>query len=327
MSKGTILFFLTENRCDDKLVRGRHRADTLSQWKRRLARTGTIQPMKVQEIKIEEFCIREEPYYLPIRDEVEIYRAAFRSKIPVLLKGPTGTGKTRFIEYMTYTISRELGLIGNDEQPLPLITVACHEDLTTTDLVGKYLLKGDETVWVDGPLTRAVKAGGICYLDEIVEARKDTTVIIHPLADHRRVLPIDKKGEIVEAHENFHLVISYNPGYQSVIKDLKQSTRQRFIAIDFNYPPRHQEAQIIQHESTINEDISIELATLGEKIRNLKGHALTEGASTRLLIYAGRLIREGVEPRRACDIAIAASLTDDHEIQRTISELISTIFP
>jgi nitric oxide reductase NorQ protein len=283
--------------------------------------------LSAREVKIEEYRIREEPYYLPIKDEVEIFRAAFRSKIPVLLKGPTGTGKTRFIEYMTYTISRELGLSdGEDSLSLPLITVACHEDLTATDLVGKYLLKGDETVWVDGPLTRAVKSGGICYLDEIVEARKDTTVIIHPLSDHRRILPIDKKGNIVEAHENFQLVISYNPGYQSVIKDLKQSTRQRFVAISFEYPSRDQEAQIIQHESSVSEEIARELAKLGEKIRNLKGHALSEGASTRLLIYAGRLIGEGIDARRACDIAISASLTDEVEVQRSISEVISAVF-
>jgi nitric oxide reductase NorQ protein len=279
-----------------------------------------VSSMKVREVNVEEYYIEEEPYYLPIKDEVDLFQAAFRSKIPVLMKGPTGTGKTRFIEYMAYTFGRELG-------SLPLITVACHEDLTATDLVGKFLLKGDETVWVDGPLTKAVKSGAICYLDEIVEARKDTTVIIHPLSDHRRVLPIDKTGRIVEAHENFLLVISYNPGYQSVLKDLKQSTRQRFMAIDFGYPSRQQEAQIIQHESSIGEEISFELAKIGEKVRNLKGHALTEGVSTRLLIYAGRLINEGIPVRRACEIAVSASLTDEFEVQRAISEVISAIFP
>ena len=257
-------------------------------------------PMKVRELKVEEYLITEEPYYLPIKDEIDLFQAAFRSKIPVILKGPTGTGKTRFIEYMTYIISRQMGLSEENEgQSLPLITVACHEDLTSTDLVGKFLLKGDETVWVDGPLTKAVKAGAICYLDEIVEARKDTTVIIHPLSDHRRILPIDKTGNIVEAHENFLLVISYNPGYQSAIKDLKQSTRQRFVAIDFGYPSRQQETRIIQHESSVSEEIAYELSKVGEKVRNLKGHTLTEGASTRLLIYAGRLIKEGISPRRS----------------------------
>jgi len=284
--------------------------------------------MKVRELKVEEYYITEEPYYLPIKDEIDLFHAAFRSKIPVILKGPTGTGKTRFIEYMTYIISRELGSSEEDDgQSLPLITVACHEDLTSTDLVGKFLLKGDETVWVDGPLTKAVKAGAICYLDEIVEARKDTTVIIHPLSDHRRILPIDKTGKIVEAHENFLLVISYNPGYQSAIKDLKQSTRQRFVAIDFGYPTRQQETQIIQHESSVGEEIAYELSKVGEKVRNLEGHTLTEGASTRLLIYAGRLIKEGIPARRACEVAISASLSDEGEVQRAISEVIYAIFP
>ncbi|MBW1708355.1 MAG: CbbQ/NirQ/NorQ/GpvN family protein [Deltaproteobacteria bacterium] len=283
---------------------------------------------KARELKVEEYTIKNEPYYLPIKDEVELFRAAFRSKIPVLLKGPTGTGKTRFIEYMAYTFGREIEFSGEgEEQSLPLITVACHEDLTATDLVGKFLLKGDETVWADGPLTKAVKTGAICYLDEIVEARKDTTVIIHPLSDHRRILPIDKTGKVVKAHENFLLVISYNPGYQSVIKDLKQSTRQRFMAIDFDYPSRRQESQIIQHESSVSEEIAYELAKMGEKVRHLKGHALNEGVSTRLLVYAGRLIREGIAPRRACETAIAASLTDEREIQKAIAEVISTIFP
>jgi nitric oxide reductase NorQ protein len=287
-----------------------------------------VSSMKVREVNVEEYYIEEEPYYLPIKDEVDLFQAAFRSKIPVLMKGPTGTGKTRFIEYMAYKFGRELGMSEEgDGQSLPLITVACHEDLTATDLVGKFLLKGDETVWVDGPLTKAVKSGAICYLDEIVEARKDTTVIIHPLSDHRRILPIDKTGRIVEAHENFLLVISYNPGYQSVLKDLKQSTRQRFMAIDFGYPSRQQEAEIIQHESSISEDISFELAKIGEKVRNLKGHALTEGVSTRLLIYAGRLINEGIPARRACEIAVSASLTDEWEVQKAISEVISAIFP
>lgn len=284
--------------------------------------------MTSKEINVEEYTIKEKPYYLPINDEVEIFRAAFNSKIPVLLKGPTGTGKTRFIEFMSYVLSNEYGFPGGqDGKSIPLITVACNEDLTATDLVGKFLLKGDETVWIDGPLTRAVKTGAICYLDEIVEARKDTTVIIHPLADHRRILPIDKKGNIVEADENFFLVISYNPGYQSLIKDLKQSTRQRFIAIDFDYPSKEQEAQIIEHESGADSKVCFELARLGEKIRNLKGHTLNEGASTRLLIYAARLIREDVPIKRACEIAVSASLTDDREIKRAISEIITSIFP
>ncbi|MFH2132363.1 MAG: CbbQ/NirQ/NorQ/GpvN family protein [bacterium] len=281
-----------------------------------------------QELNFEEYHIDQEPYYLPIKDEVKIFRAAFLAKIPVLLKGPTGTGKTRFVEYMSYQLSREMSLEQKDGNTfLALITVACHEDLTTTDLVGKFLLKGDETIWVDGPLTRAVLKGAICYLDEIVEARKDTTVIIHPLSDHRRLLPIDKKGTIIEAHPNFFLVISYNPGYQSLIKDLKQSTKQRFIAIDFDYPAREQEALIIQHEADINQEIAYELAKLGEKIRHLKGHALVEGASTRLLIYCGKLIRGGISARMACEVALTAVLTDEKEIQRAINEVITSIFP
>ena len=218
---------------------------------------------------------------------------------------------------------------GNEKmgESIPVITVACHEDLTSTDLIGKFLLKGDETIWVDGPLTTAVKKGGICYLDEIVEARKDTTVIIHPLSDHRRLLPIDKKGTIVEADSGFFLVISYNPGYQSLIKELKQSTRQRFISIDFDYPQKELEAQIIRHESQVDEKTALNLAKAGEKIRHLKGHTLNEGASTRVLIYAGKLIAQGISARRACDVSMTYLLTDEKEVQRAIHEVIAAIFP
>ncbi len=282
--------------------------------------------MITPELKIEDYRITEEPYYLPIGDEVEVFRAAFQCQIPVILKGPTGTGKTRFVEYMAYILGQEGGS-SNGRESLPLITVACHEDLTTTDLVGKFLLKGDETVWVDGPLTTAVKTGGICYLDEIVEARKDTTVIIHPLSDHRRILPMDKKGTVAEAHESFFLVISYNPGYQSIIKDLKQSTKQRFISIDFDYPSEEQETRIIQHESAADEETSRALAKVGAKIRHLKGHSLNEGASTRVLVYAGKLIKAGLSPRRSCDVAITTLLSDESEVQLAISEVVSAIFP
>lgn len=209
---------------------------------------------------------------------------------------------------------------------MPLVTIACHEDLTASDLVGRYLLEGDETVWIDGPLTRAVKAGGICYLDEIVEARKDTTVLIHPLTDHRRILPIEKKGELLEAGEGFLLVLSYNPGYQSALKDLKHSTRQRFISIEFDYPSRDVESEIVRHESGVDAAISGQLAKLGEKVRNLKEHGLGEGASTRLLIYAGQLINQGIPPRRACQVAINWAVTDDHTVQRSIEELTTSIF-
>jgi nitric oxide reductase NorQ protein len=215
---------------------------------------------------------------------------------------------------------------GDFEQALPVVTVACHEDLTASDLVGRYLLDTDGTRWVDGPLTRAVKVGAICYLDEVVEARKDTTVLIHPLTDYRRLLPIEKLGQVVEANEGFLLVISYNPGYQSALKDLKHSTRQRFIAIEFGYPPRDQEAEIIAHESGCSKEAAMDLAKLGEKVRNLREHGLGEGVSTRLLVYAGRLMASGITPRRACQVAVTWALTDDLEVQRSIEEVVTSIF-
>ncbi|MBI4516492.1 MAG: CbbQ/NirQ/NorQ/GpvN family protein [Deltaproteobacteria bacterium] len=276
--------------------------------------------------RVEFSRVSDQPYYLPIGDEVAIFSAAYECRLPVLLKGPTGCGKTRFIEHMAHVL-RGAAANGNAEEAPSLITVACHEDLTGSDLVGRYLIKGDETVWIDGPLTQAVKAGAICYLDEIVEARKDTIVLIHPLTDHRRILPIDKKGEILEAHPDFLLVISYNPGYQSVLKDLKHSTRQRFVTIDFDYPPRDKEAQVIAHESGLAIEQAMELAKLGEKVRHLKASGLEEGVSTRLLIYAAQLIGQGVPPRRACGVAVSKSLTDDHESQRAIEELAAAIFP
>lgn len=258
---------------------------------------------------------------MPIGDEEKIFSSAYRARLPVLLKGPTGCGKTRFIEFMTYRLGKEMGT------SLPLITVACHEDLTGSDLVGRYLLKGEETIWVDGPLARAVKNGAICYLDEIVEARKDTTVLIHPLADHRRILPVEKKGQILEAHKNFLLVITYNPGYQSVLKNLKHSTRQRFVAMEFHYPPRELEAEIIAHESGVDFAVAEDLAKLAEKVRNLRDQGLEEGVSTRLLIYAGQLIVQGIEPRRACEVAVAQAVTDDADIILGIQEVITSIFP
>jgi len=263
------------------------------------------------------------PYYLPIGDEIEIFRTAFSCRLPVLLKGPTGCGKTRFVEYMAHTLIQE----EKEGVPGHLITVACHEDLTGSDLVGRYLIKGDETVWVDGPLTQAVRLGTICYLDEVVEARKDTIVLIHPLTDYRRILPIDKRGEILTAHPDFLLVISYNPGYQSILKDLKHSTRQRFVTIEFTYPPRDKEAEVIAHESGLEMDTALDLAKLGEKVRHLKASGLEEGVSTRLLIYAGQLMRRGVRPRRACAVAVSRSLTDDLDSQRAIDEVIHAIFP
>ena len=276
-----------------------------------------------KQLQVEEFRITSEPYYLPIADEVQLFDTAYEHNMPVLLKGPTGCGKTRFLEHMSWRLHR-----GTDrrQEGVPLITVACHEDLTASDLVGRYLLEGEETRWIDGPLTRAVKVGAICYLDEIVEARKDTTVLIHPLTDYRRLLPIDKRGELLEAADGFQLVLSYNPGYQSALKDLKHSTRQRFLAIEFDYPPRDQEAEIIATESGCTAAIAQELAKLAEKVRNLKEHGLAEGVSTRLLIYAGKLIANGITPRRACQTAIVWALTDDPEVQRSIEEVVTSIF-
>ena len=279
----------------------------------------------------EEYAVHDEPYYLPIGDEVELFKTAYEQRIPVLFKGPTGCGKTRFVEYMAYKLGRPLTKPSNKPAPeadhhMSLVTVACHEDLTASDLVGRYLLDTDGTRWVDGPLTRAVKVGAICYLDEIVEARKDTTVLIHPLTDYRRLLPIEKLGQVVEAADGFLLVISYNPGYQSALKDLKHSTRQRFIAIEFSYPPREQEAEIIAHEAGCSLPIATSLAKLGEKVRNLKEHGLGEGVSTRLLIYAGRLMANGIPARRACQVAVTWALTDDLEVQRSIEEVVTSIF-
>ncbi|HKU37211.1 MAG TPA: CbbQ/NirQ/NorQ/GpvN family protein [Polyangiales bacterium] len=259
-------------------------------------------------------------YYLPIADEVSVFTAAWECRLPVLLRGPTGCGKTRFVEYMAQTLPR------TDAGGTRLITVACHEDLTGSDLVGRYLLQGDQTLWVDGPLTQAVRHGAVCYLDEIVEARKDTIVVIHPLTDHRRILPIDKLGQIFEAHPDFMLVISYNPAYQSVSKDLKQSTRQRFVTIDFDYAPPEQEAQVIAHEGGVAPEVARGLALLGQKVRHLRASGLEEGVSTRLLIYAARLMQRGVAPRRACDITVRRSLTDDADLQGAITELIHAVF-
>ncbi len=286
---------------------------------------------------IEEYQFAEEPYYVPVADEVELFEAAYAQKIPVLFKGPTGCGKTRFIEYMSYRLGRPLTTVKRSKsrsgstnskngKSLPLVTIACHEDLTASDLVGRYLLEGDSTVWIDGPLTRAVKAGGICYLDEIVEARKDTTVLIHPLTDHRRILPMEKRGELLEASDGFLLVMSYNPGYQSALKDLKHSTRQRFVAMEFDSPPPDIETQIIAHEAEVDQETAARLAKLGEKVRNLRDHGLAEGASTRLLIYAGKMMAQGIAPRRACQVAVNWAVTDDHPIQRSIEEVISSIF-
>ncbi len=262
---------------------------------------------------MEQFKVADEPFYLPVGNEVGIFEAAYAAKLPVMLKGPTGCGKTRFVEHMAYKMGR------------PLITVACHEDLSSTDLVGRFLLEGEETVWHDGPLTAAVRAGAICYLDEVVEARKDTVVIIHPLTDDRRRLPVEKLGTVIQAPPEFMLVVSYNPGYQSILKDLKQSTRQRFVAMEFDYPETEAETKIVAKEGGIDEAMAKDLVTIGQKVRNLRGHGLEEGVSTRLLIYAAQMIAKGIEPVAAAETAIVSPITDDRELQRSIREIVTTI--
>ena len=259
------------------------------------------------------YMILDEPFYLATGQEIEMFAAAASNRLPVMLKGPTGCGKTRFVEHMAFRPKR------------PLITVACHEDLFASDLLGRYLLKNDETVWVDGPLTRAVRLGAICYLDEVVEARKDTTVVIHPLTDNRRSLTIDKMGQVIAAHPDFLMVISYNPGYQSVLKDLKQSTRQRFVALAFDYPAHEAEARIVAAEGDVAVETAQRLVTLAGKIRQIREHGLTEGASTRLLIYAARLIRSGIAFKSACAAALCQPLTDDDRIQETLDDLIDDL--
>ena len=280
-----------------------------------------------QEYLIEEFSVQDEPFYVPVADEIELFEAAYSQKLPILFKGPTGCGKTRFIEHMSWRLQQhKRQRENNEESEMALVTIACHDDLSSSDLVGRYLLEHDSTRWIDGPLTRAVKVGAICYLDEVVEARKDTTVLIHPLTDHRRLLPIEKQGVVVEAHDEFLLVISYNPGYQSAIKDLKHSTRQRFVTIEFDYPPRDLEAHIILHESGVDAETATQLAVLGEKVRNLREYGLQEGASTRLLIYAAKLVVKGISPRRAAQVAVTWAITDEQQVQRSVEEVAAAIF-
>ncbi len=260
------------------------------------------------------YLVTAEPYYEPVGEEVALFAAAHARQLPVLLKGPTGCGKTRFMEYMAWRLAR------------PLVTVSCHDDLTASDLVGRYLIVGDDTVWVDGPLAAAVRLGAICYLDEIVEARKDTTVVIHPLADDRRILPVEKTGEVLRAPPEFLLALSYNPGYQSVLKELKQSTRQRFVAIEFGYPRPELEARIVARETGLDAGASERLVKLAGMTRSLKGNGLDEGASTRLLVHAGKLMASGVAPRQACAAAISQSLTDEPEMLAAVNELVASLF-
>jgi nitric oxide reductase NorQ protein len=262
-------------------------------------------------MELRDYLIEAEPYYRSIGDEVALFEAAYADRMPMMLKGPTGCGKTRFVEYMAWRLEK------------PLVTVACHEDMTASDLVGRYLLDTGGTAWHDGPLTVAARHGAICYLDEIVEARQDTTVAIHPLTDDRRVLPLEKKGELVRAHADFQLVISYNPGYQSVLKDLKESTKQRFGAIDFTYPSAAVEAEIVAHEARVDRTLAQRLVTIGERSRNLKGHGLDEGASTRMLVQAGRLLARGITIEAACQVALVLPITDDDDIRGALTAAIA----
>ncbi len=263
---------------------------------------------------IAQYKIRKEPYYEAQGSEVALFEAAYRNRLPVMVKGPTGCGKSRFVEHMAWKLDK------------PFITVACNEDMTASDLVGRYLLEANGTRWLDGPLTTAARIGAICYLDEIVEARQDTTVVIHPLTDHRRTLPLDKKGELIKAHPDFQLVISYNPGYQSLMKDLKQSTKQRFTAFDFDYPTAKLETVILAKETGIDEATAGRLVKIGQSARNLKGHGLDEGISTRLLVYAATLIKDGVEPRDACRMSLVRPITDDADIRETLDHAIDATF-
>lgn len=258
--------------------------------------------------------VAAEPWYKPQGDEVALFTAAWTARMPVMLKGPTGCGKTRFVEHMAWALGR------------PLVTIACNEDMTASDLVGRFLLDAEGTRWQDGPLTFAARHGAICYLDEVVEARQDTTVAIHPLTDDRRALPLEKKGELLRAHADFLLVISYNPGYQSLMKDLKQSTKQRFGALDFTWPEPGIEAEIVAHESGVEAGTAVKLVEIGTRARNLKGHGLDEGLSTRMLIHAGRLIAGGVAPRAACSMALVRPITDDPDMRDALDAAVATWF-
>ncbi|MEL7397163.1 MAG: CbbQ/NirQ/NorQ/GpvN family protein [Pseudomonadota bacterium] len=257
------------------------------------------------------YMIEAEPYFRPTGNEVDLFTAAYQARLPVMLKGPTGCGKTRFIEHMAWRLKR------------PLVTISCHEDMTASDLVGRFLLDPSGTVWADGPLTLAVRHGAICYLDEIVEARQDTTVVIHALTDDRRILPLEKKGELVQAHPDFQLVISYNPGYQSVLKDLKESTKQRFCALDFGYPDPSVETEIVASEAGIDSATAHTLVEIARRSRNLRGQGLNEGASTRMLISAGLLIKAGVPLGEACTVALIVPITDDPDMRDALGNVVA----
>ncbi|HEX6372342.1 MAG TPA: CbbQ/NirQ/NorQ/GpvN family protein [Longimicrobium sp.] len=255
--------------------------------------------------------LEEEPYYVPAGDEVKIFERCHASGLPVMLKGPTGCGKTRFVEHMAWRLQR------------PLVTIACHDDLSASDLTGRYLIRGGETEWMDGPLAVAARIGAICYLDEVVEARQDTVVVIHPLTDDRRLLPVDKTGELIHAADGFQLVISYNPGYQHALKDLKPSTRQRFVALDFDFPPEALETEIVAHEGGIPRADAAPLVKLARRVRRLRDQGLAESPSTRLLISTARLMAGGIPAEQACRAALVNPLTDDPDLLAAIGDLIA----
>ena len=270
--------------------------------------------MRIITPDAQDFQIEQAPWYLPAGDEVQLFTTAWQAKLPVILKGPTGCGKTRFVAHMAHKLGR------------PLVTVACNEDLTASDLLGRFLILGEETVWCDGPLTTALRHGAILYLDEVVEARNDTMVVIHPLTDDRRILPIDKLGASLQAPDDFMLVMSYNPGYQSVLKELKQSTRQRFISLEFSYPEAGLEQKVVQQESGVGAKQAQSLVKIAEKVRRLTERGLEEGVSTRLLIHAGTLMARGIDPQRACEVSFVRTLTDDADLQRSIHEVVRDFF-
>ena len=266
------------------------------------------------QTKVTEVAVATRPYYKPIGREVDLFEAAYRRRMPLLLKGPTGCGKTRFVAHMAARLGR------------PLFTVSCHDDLTAADLTGRYLLKGGETVWVDGPLTRAVREGGICYLDEVVEARKDVTVVLHPLTDDRRILPLERTGELIEAPDDFMLVVSYNPGYQNILKSLKPSTRQRFLAISFDFPPREAEAEIVAAESGLSIERTVPLINLATNLRKIRGVDLEEAVSTRLLVYAATLINDGMAPLMALEAAVVEPLSDDDDVKQGLLDMVKATY-
>ncbi len=263
---------------------------------------------------LNDHLIRNQPFYQPAGQEIECYERAYAHRMPLMLKGPTGCGKTRFVEYMAWKLQR------------PLVTLACNEDMTASDLIGRYLLDASGTAWHDGPLTMAVRHGGICYLDEVVEARQDTTVVIHPLTDARRMLPLDKKGEVVQAHPDFQLIVSYNPGYQSSAKDMKPSTRQRFAALEFDYPVRDIEIGIVAHEAGVDAGLAAQLVDIAHHTRALKQRGLDEGVSTRMLIYAGVLMRDGMAAAESCEMTMIRPLTDDPDMALAIRGFVQAQF-